>query len=215
MDKIVKFFRKHYESFYENSLSTIELITKKKQYQYDDPRIRYALPYVIYSANDIKANIYVNHVSPYFSCELLNKYFEFDPRLKIVTDFILEWGSERQIINEFEGFFSSYSLTLLVIFLLELTETPVLYPIQKYCDNFEDKKKSIPSFHKLLMKKPNEGEEKRFKETFKTDINVNYKTIDIEKMKEDLKYPKNNYTPAELITMFYWYFGFTYSVLIF
>ena len=173
MDKITKFFRKLYESFVENNLSTIELKTKKKQYQYGDPRIRYALPYVLYSANGIKANIYVNHMSPCFSCGLLNKYFEFDSRLKIITDFILKWGFERQIINESEGFFSSYSLTLLVIFLLELTETPVLYPIQKYCDNFEDKKKSIPSFHKLLMKKPNEGDAKRFKDTFKPDINVN------------------------------------------
>eukprot|EP00826_Nyctotherus_ovalis_P004670 TRINITY_DN11028_c0_g2_i9.p1 TRINITY_DN11028_c0_g2~~TRINITY_DN11028_c0_g2_i9.p1 ORF type:complete len:241 (-),score=66.18 TRINITY_DN11028_c0_g2_i9:330-1052(-) len=210
LQKIKKFFNR-IDS--EDTSDSLILITKKRVYVHTDVRNIYFLPFLEYSTEDFSAEIYLNHRSPCYATELLNKYCEFDPRFPAINTFILHWAKMRRLLDPYNGL-SSYALTLLVIFFLEILEAPVLTSIQKYAiaSELPVKKREIPSFHGLLKKKLKENETKKFKEVFTNSIDVSFRDVDVERMRKELEHPKNEMSAAELITLFYYYFGFEYNV---
>jgi len=172
------------------------------------------LPFIRYTYNDVTTDIYINNLSPHYATKLISRYYKFDSRFLSVNDFILQWAKARNLINEFDGYLSSYAITLLVIFFLKILKEPVLASIQQYAMqiNLPPKMIDIPSFHGLLRKKLEEGEERKYKAVLTTYTDISFKDVDIEDMKEKLGYPKNSMSVGELITLFFYYFGFDYNV---
>lgn len=210
LQKIKRFFD---DVEFEDTTNSLTLVTKKRVYVNTDVRNIYFLPFLEYSTEAFSAEIYLNHRSPCYATELLNKYHDFDPRFSAINTFILHWAKTRQLLDPYNGL-SSYALTLLVVFFLEILEAPVLTSVQKYAiaSGLPAKEREIPSFHGLLKKKLDEGETKKFKEVFTNSIDVSFREVDVERMREELGYPKNEMSVAELITLFYYYFGFEYNV---
>lgn len=146
--------------------------------------------------------------------KLIEKYFEFDDRLSIISDFILNLAKLRGILNSNGGYFSSYSLLLLIIFFLQIQEPPVLESIQIYSEDAIPSSAEIPSFQGMLKRGAYKGE--RFfsaEDMYMTTINTSYKNVNIQEFKRKNNYPKNNQSCGELITLFFYYFGFEYPVI--
>jgi DNA polymerase sigma len=163
-----------------------------------------------------EAAIYVNHLSPCFGALLIEKYFAFDPRVKLMAKFVLHWARIKGILGPARGFLSSYGLLLLIIFFLQIQQEPVTDSIQLYSFGKAAKMQSIeiPSFHELL-KRPAAGPESqkyRPEHLHMETVNVNFLQVDVGVMKRDLHYPKNTETVGELLTKFFYYFGIDYPV---
>eukprot|EP00826_Nyctotherus_ovalis_P045585 TRINITY_DN5060_c0_g1_i11.p1 TRINITY_DN5060_c0_g1~~TRINITY_DN5060_c0_g1_i11.p1 ORF type:complete len:213 (+),score=42.84 TRINITY_DN5060_c0_g1_i11:270-908(+) len=205
-----RIFRQSRHSLFEKEGDYVELIKKKQIYLYNDPRIRFSLPFLKYHSYDgIEANVFINHISPCFASGLFEKYYEFDSRLSLITDFLLNWACKCQILNEFNGYLSSYAFTLLIIFFLQILELPLFESIQQYAitKHSAAQLKEIPSFQEKL------STGKKLEEVREMYVDVGYKKVNARKMKRELGYPKNYSSPGELITLFFYYFGFEYHVL--
>ena len=186
---------------------SIELITKKQIYSSNDSRFLYSIPFIKYKSWDnVEANVFINHLSPCLATSLLEKYYEFDPILTPMVDYILKWAHQRNILNEFEGYLSSYAMTLLIIFFLQIINPPILESIQEYAmKNLDINIKAIPLFD-------NSSTGKYIKEVSEIFLDTSYTKINIKNMKQELGYPKNDNTIGELITLFFYYYGFEYYV---
>jgi len=188
---------------------------------YEDPadlRERNWIPYVnfhSYNKRDpedtITIKIYANNLSLYYTGLLMTKYFEFDSRAETVCIFIGSWAMRRGIINPENGFLSLNALYLMIIFFLQILSEPVLDSIQQYAEMTINPPvyKGIPSIETIKSRPTKEHYKVYNKETLRlTDFVSNFTQVDVNKMREDLKYPKNNNTTTELITKFFYYFGF-------
>jgi len=133
-----------------------------------------------------------------------------------MTDFILKWAYANKILDEDKNYFSSYALTILIIFFLEIIGNPVAESIQNYCiiKGVPGKSYEFPNFQDIFKRKIEEGEEKRLKENNvrMTIIDASFENVNIEEMKNDQKYPKNHSSIGELIALFFYYYGFEYPV---
>eukprot|EP00826_Nyctotherus_ovalis_P036484 TRINITY_DN3237_c0_g3_i2.p1 TRINITY_DN3237_c0_g3~~TRINITY_DN3237_c0_g3_i2.p1 ORF type:complete len:204 (+),score=39.01 TRINITY_DN3237_c0_g3_i2:65-676(+) len=185
-------------------------------FQSSDPRSRYRLPYLTYKDSKIDSIIYINHLGPSFASVLVEKYFAFDKRVKMISKFVLHWARNKSIIGVNRGFLSSYAYTLLVIFFLQIQKKPVVESIQLYAEKrLKAAEVEIPSFRRFLKQKPQWGETKAYHpENVHTDtINSNFIQISASEMKRDLEYPKNEESVGELLMKFFYYFGIEYPVL--
>ena len=188
------------------------------RYRQSDARARFALPYVRYRDPEdrFESGIYVNHLSPCFGALLIEKYFLYDPRLKLLAKFVLHWARLKGILGPARGFLSSYALLLLLIFFLQIQQEPVVDSIQLYSYGQAATAQSleIPSFQELLKRPATGVESQKYRpEHLHMDtINVNFLQVDVNIMKRDLGYPKNFETVGELLTKFFYYFGIDYPV---
>ncbi len=196
-----------------------ELITSKQRYKFGDLRHVYFLPYIRFTdyESPAAACVYVNHVAPCLASELIKRYYEFDPRVQTIVDFVQKWGHCRGIVDPTKGYLSSYALTLMVIFFLQIQADPVLWSIQEYDatnPSSEGKTKDIPAFFDLLKRRPEEKEEKRFlpENVMTNTVNLGFREVSLEAMRQHLGFPKNHQTVGELLTLFFYYFGFEYPV---
>ena len=194
------------------------VVMKGSQFYHGDPRSYYKVPYLLYKdpTGSFESAIYINHLSPCFSSLLIERYFAFDKRVKPLCKFVLHWARVKNIINPVKGFLSSYALVLMVIFFLQIQLVPILDSIQMYADNefTTVHTAEIPSFQNLLKRRPQWGENVRYRpENVYTDtVNLNFTKIDVESMRQKLGFPKSAETVGELLTKFFYYFGIDYPV---
>ena len=178
---------------------------------YKDPEDRFSV------------KIYANHFAPTFGVKLIDKYRQLDERVGQMIDFVLHWAKCKGILNPSEGYLSSYALCLIVIFFLQIQINCVVPSIQLCTREITGKEKNmeIPSFGKFLAPSLDERydntEEGRLKEEKVefTTFDFNFNSMDTKKIKKHLNLPKNNETISELITKFFYYFGFDYPVSVY
>jgi len=202
-----------------------EIITRGKQYKKsEDPRNRYAIEFLRYTLpasespkKRFSCSIFINHLAPVFGARLIQKYCDLDKRVSIMINFVLFWAKSRGILTPRNGYLSSYAICLMIIFFLQLQNPPVLPSIQLFCkeNSVSEKKIQIPDFINFVRNQPTKKDEKYhfYKEDIiKTDVNFNFNFVDCEQIKKTLGLPKNNESPAILISKFFYYFAVDYPV---
>ncbi len=195
-----------------------EVVWRGERFARADPRSRFAVPYLDYRdpSGSFECAVYINHIAPCFGTFLVEQYFAFDPRVRPMCKFILHWARMKSIMSAQRGFLSSYALILMVVFFLQIQREPVVDSVQMYADATVAKANAveIPSFHNLLKRKPQWGENIRFRpENVYTDtVNLNFMKVDVASMRQKLGYPKNRESVGELLTKFFYYFGVDYPV---
>lgn len=192
-------------------------------YKQDDPRRKHCLNYLQYRDPEQRfaVNIYANHLAPAYGAKLISKYFQLDPRVSQATDFILHWARNKEVLNPGEGYLSSYALSLMVIFFLQIQKECVIPSIQLCARELTGVERNVemPSFAKFLVpcveenyNDDNEGKIDKDKVEFNT-FDFSFNNVDMELIKKRLKLPKSDESLGALITKFFYYFGFDYPVL--
>eukprot|EP00826_Nyctotherus_ovalis_P052423 TRINITY_DN663_c0_g1_i13.p2 TRINITY_DN663_c0_g1~~TRINITY_DN663_c0_g1_i13.p2 ORF type:complete len:282 (-),score=81.14 TRINITY_DN663_c0_g1_i13:960-1805(-) len=184
------------------------VVFRGKEFSGVNPKSRYRIPYLSYKhpACGLAINIFINHLSPSFSATLISYYFQLDPRIKTICQFVLHWAGTKNLLRPSRGYFSSYALVLMVIFFLQIQSTPVVRSLQLHADENAETidGAQVPSFQKLLKRRPRWTENMKYHpESLKYDfLNLNFMKVDVEKAKEKLCYPRNEETAGELLTKF-------------
>jgi DNA polymerase sigma len=152
----------------------------------------------------MKAQISINDRSPLI-WELIQKYCECDSRLPNLIKFLICWGTRRGIVNPEEGYFSSQSLILLLIFFLQIMSRPVLPSLHDEIriQNCRQLTKNMVNYEET-ERTYTPG--KKYREEVKLlGINYGWKNVDCSKWRTE-----NHESEGLLLLRFFYYYGIDY-----
>jgi len=87
----------------------------------------------------VKVELMIDNILTLYNSNLIRNYCLFDSRVIILLNFIKDWSKLKKINSNYDGYLSSYCLTMMVIFFLQKINPKILPNLQhNNIDNFEN-----------------------------------------------------------------------------
>ena len=144
---------------------------------------------------------------------LIEKYIEWDERLKDIIYFLVLWASKNQLLNDSEGYLTKYAFLNMIIFFFQIKDDPLIPVLDEVIHKRKlVQEERILNYEEMDQRPKNVPDSEKYSFPIFNSHNVAFKKLKISELKESLGFKENTSTTGFLILEFFFYFSTEFPV---